>query len=319
MIRVGLIGTGIISGFHLSYLKTRKDVAIAALCCTNKRKLERRRKEFGGEAFTDFRRMLEQVELDAVWLCTPPRVRRGPLLACADLGIPVMCEKPVELNLRRAKMIARELKKRKARVQVGYVLRTAPIVERLRKEMAGDKIHLVKSFYGCDVGLTRQLPAWFYDKKRSGGALIDQATHDLDLLRMLVGEVVEVRGVASNPVQRKKKGYTIDEALALSFVFKNGAVGSHVHTWVGDAWRNEMFFVGEKRAYRLDLWRGVLTIEEGKKRRQFRQDQGRLYWHQNARFLQMVKSGNWRRNPCDYEEGVATLKLALACDRAVSL
>lgn len=112
----------------------------------------------------------------------------------------------MERSLQQAEEIANELKDRNARVQIGYVFRSIPIVKRLQEEMADDDITLIQSFYGCNVSRTRSLPAWFYDKELSGGALIDQATHNLDLLRMLIGEIVEIRGVASNPVQTKKEG-----------------------------------------------------------------------------------------------------------------
>jgi predicted dehydrogenase len=168
------------------------------------------------------------------------------------------------------------------------------------------------------VSLDMSLPAWFYDKKLSGGALVDQATHNLDLLRRFVGEVAQARGVASNPVHGKKKGYTVDEVLSVSLVFKNGAAGGHVHTWVGDKWRNELVLSGEKRLYRLDLAKGVLTVEQGRTTRTVTQDHGRMYEHQNKVFLGMVVSGDWTRNPCDYADGLKTLELTMLCDRAIS-
>jgi predicted dehydrogenase len=317
MIKAGFIGTGGISGVHLRYLKTRKDVKIAALCDVNKENLTKRLGEFGGQGFSDFRKMLREVELDAVWICTPPQVRGEPLLACADLGIPVFCEKPVERSVQKAEKIAAELKRRKAHVQVGYVLRSMSAVRRLCKEMKDDKIHLVQSFYGCNVSLNMGLKPWFYDKKISGGALVDQATHNLDLLRMLIGEVAEVRGLASNPVRRKKNGYTIDEVIGLSLLFEDGTVGSHVHTWVGDAWRNEIVMVGEKRTYRLNVFANTLTIDERGKTRVSPPDKSPIHYNQNVMFLKMVKSGNWRDIPSDYADGLRTLKLTVECDKAI--
>jgi predicted dehydrogenase len=317
MIRAGCIGTGGICAVHLSYLKSRDDVEIAALCDINETNLSRRQKEFGGKAYTDFREMLAAEKLDAVWLCTPPQVRREPLIACAERGLPVLCEKPVERDPDAAFAIAEELQKLNARVQIGYVFRSIPIVARLRKAMADDKAHLVQSLYGCGVSLSRSLPAWFYRKELSGGALVDQATHNLDLLRSLLGEVVSVRGVAANPVEAKKEGYTVDEVLALSFVFENGTVGGHVHTWVGDRWRNEMTLVGQKRTYRLNLGSSVLTVEEGPETTTFADNQGSMYEHQNRVFLEMVKSGDWSANPCDYADGAKTLRLTTDCDLAM--
>jgi len=319
MIRVGFIGTGSISGTHLRCLKGRDDVEIVALCDINAKNLKRRLAEYGGRGFCDFNEMLEAVELDAVWICTPQQVRREPLLACADRGIPVFCEKPVERTVEEAEKILKELQDRKARVQVGYVFRPMATVAHLKEAMADDRIHVVQSIYVCGVGLTGDLPAWFYDKAKSGGPVIDQATHNLDLMRYLLGEVKEVRGVASNPVKAKGKGYTIDETFSLSLLFEDGTVGSHAHSWVGDGWRNLLVLSGEKRFYRIDLGKGVVEVMEANRKRIFSRDTGwPMYRPENERFLEMVTSGDWNGNPSDYADALKTLRLTLRCDEAIS-
>lgn len=318
MIRIGLIGTGNICVAHLNYLKSRTDVEITALCDINPANLERRCKEFGGEPFTGFEEMLAKKKLDAVYLCTPSRIRREPLIACAERRIPVFCEKPVERTLKRAETLARELRKLKARVQVGYVFRSMPVIGELRRATQGDTIYAVQSFYSCPMSLSRTAPAWFFDKKASGGALVDQATHNLDLLRHEFGEVREVRGTASNPLQKKTPGYTIEETIALSLLFANGMVASHVHTWIGDKWRNQMVFSGRKRFYRIDLVKGSLSIEAGNRTRSFCQGNATIYAYENAKFVEQVISGDWSGNPADYADGLATLRLTLACDQAVA-
>jgi len=334
MIRTAFIGVGGISPVHLNYLKTRRDVNIAALCDIRREQALKRQQEYGGEIFTDYRPMLDQVKPDAVWLCTPPRVRREILLACADRGIPVFCEKPAERHEAKAAATAKALARRKARVQIGYVFRCTPAVRQLRRLMQDDHIHLVQSFYACNVSLTMGLPPWFYDKAKSGGALVDQATHNLDLLRYLFGEVQEVRGSAANPVHRPRKGYTIDETLGLVFKFAGGIIGSHVHTWVGDAWRNEIVLSGEKRLYRL-FSGSRLVVEQpaadagnplsrrlaktaSKGILEFKPESRSIYEYENEIFLKMVKTGNWRINPCDYTDAWKSLRLTLACNKALT-
>lgn len=105
--------------------------------------------------------------------------------------------------------------------------------------------------------------------------------------------------------------------LSLSFLFENGTVGGHVHTWVGDAWRNELLLSDKKRVYYLDLFQGLLTVKEGAESHSLHQDQADSYNHQNAVFLEMLNSGDWSHNPCDYDDGMAGLKLTLDCDQAL--
>lgn len=336
MIKAGFIGAGGICGIHLKCLQAHKDVKIVALCDINREQALKRQSEFGGEVFDDFEEMLGKVRLDAVWLCTPPAIRRAPLLACAARGIPVFCEKPVERSEAEGRKIAAELRKRKAKVQVGYVFRSMPLIRELRRIMKDDRVHLVHSFYFCNASLTMSLRKWFYDKKKSGGGLMDQATHNLDLLRYLFGEVAEVRGAAENPVRKKRPGYTIDETIGLLMTFGNGIMASHLHSWVADRWRNEIIFSGEKRLYRLNLNAGELSCDQpavaaadlysekgGKKKLaggpfRFKQEPISIWQYENDIFVKQVKSGDWSGNPSDYADGLKSLHLTLACERALS-
>ncbi len=336
MLKVGLIGTGGISGVHLDYLKTRKDIRIAALCDTNLAALKRRHKLYGGLAFNEFRKMLDQVRLDAVWLCTPPLVRKDPLLACAARGIPVFCEKPVEHDATRGRAIAAALARRKAKVQIGYVLRHIPLVTALRRAMQDDKIHLIHSFYACNFSMGSGLPDWFYDKSKSGGGLVDQATHNFDLLRFLFGEIREIHALASNPLRKKSGRYTIDEAIGLVFMFRNGIIGTHNHSWVAGGWRNEITLSGEKRLYRVDLIRGSLVVNGPRSKKDgpvkvnlipdagqpdrawFQHDGSGIIQYENKAFIKQVISGNWSQNLSDYADGLKTLQLTLACNRAIT-
>jgi len=318
MTRIALIGTGNISGVHLRFLKSRPDVQIVGLCDIKEQNLRRRQEEFGGKGYEKYLPMIDDLKPDAVWICTPPTVRREPLLACAERGIPVFCEKPVEKSAEGADAITADLARLGARVQIGYVFRSMPSVQRLRAEIATDRVHFVSSSYSCDVSLLMNLPPWFYDKDQSGGALVDQGTHNFDLLRYLLGEVEELRGIARNPVRKKERGYTVDEAISISLAFASGAVGSHTHTWVGKGWRNEIVLGGEKRTYRLDPFKGNLIIEEGAETRTFQQEARAIHDFQNQVFLSMLASGDWSACPVDYADGARTLRLTLACNRSLS-
>jgi len=320
MLKIGFIGTGNIAGMHLQYLRSRADVKIAALCDVRMENAERRCAEFGGMAYGDFRSMLDGHRLDAVWLCTPPQVRREPLLACAERGIPVFCEKPVECHLESAREVAQALEAHGSRVQVGYVIRPMPIVQKLRELMADDSVHVAQSLYLCDISLKPEAMApWLFDKEVSGGPIVEQGTHNLDLLRYLFGEACAVRGISANPVRAKDSAYSVEEAVSLGFVFEKGSLCTHTHSWVSGHFINEMVLSGEKRLYRLGLTSGTLRWQEnGGEIHTFSQGDGSIFAYEDAIFLKQVASGDWSRNICSYADGMATLGLCLAADQALS-
>ena len=133
----------------------------------------------------------------------------------------------------------------------------------------------------------------------------------------MFGEVVEVAGLASNPRLKKEPGYTIDETIGVTFIFESGMLGTHTHTWVGDAWRNELNFSGEKRHYRVDMWEGTITVLEGNERRIIKTSEKGMYSYENELFLDMVKSGDWSGNICTYGDGLKTLEMTLAANESV--
>ena len=318
MIRAGIIGTGNIAAVHLKYLSARADVTINALCDTDERSLAEKTSQYGGKGYRDFRMMLDDGGLDAVWLCTPTTVRYEPLIACAERGIPVFCEKPAARNQEEASRINADLAKLHARVQTGYLFRSLPSVQRLREELSRDRIHAVQSLYVCGISLKRLSRDWFYDKDLSGGALVDQATHNLDLLRFLFGEVKEIAGWAANPVKAKEAGYTIDETIVLSLLFHNDITASHSHSWVGDRWRINIGMSGETGFYRIDLIRGILKIDREGETLVFRQEERSKYEWENEVFLKQVITGRWNDNPSSYPDACRSLKLTLDCDKVIS-
>lgn len=317
MIRAGFIGTGGISKAHLDVLKTWQHVDIVALCDVNADNLQERVKEFGGKGYTDYREMLEKCVLDAIWMCTPPEVRREPLIACAKYGIPVFCEKPVAQNVRIGTEIEQELQDLGARVQVGYVFRSIPAVHKLREILKNDTIHAVHSSYICNVSLNGSLRPWFYDKELSGGPLVDQATHNFDLLRLLFGEIDTVHGIACNPRRKKESGYTIDEVITLAFAFESGILGCHIHSWLGDTWRNVIVMTGEKGLYTIDLNLGEVISQSDSETVIYRQENRRIFIYENEVFLKQVESGDWSDNPSDFCDALQSLKVTFALNEAI--
>lgn len=115
--------------------------------------------------------------------------------------------------------------------------------------------------------------------------------------------------------------------------FKNGTVGSHVHTCVGDAWRNHIILSGEKRTYWLNPNIGELVVDgettgeinlwetgnANEKTKVFKLDKDKsIYSYENAIFLDMVCSQDWSKNICTYADGLNSLKCTLACDTAIT-
>jgi predicted dehydrogenase len=121
---------------------------------------------------------------EAVWICDTPE-RHGPLeLALIEAGVPFFVEKPLTVDLSTAEMIAQRLDASTLVVAVGYKLRALDTLSRVRELLAVSPARMLLAAWHDSL----PPPAWWHHAAQSGGQVVEQATHLLDLARVLVGE-----------------------------------------------------------------------------------------------------------------------------------
>ena len=246
-IKVGIIGTGSISGCHIAGYKALDNVELYAVCDINEQRARECAKKNGVElVFTDYNEMLKLKELDAVSVCTWNSEHAPATIAALKAGKHVLCEKPMAINTREAVAMEEAAKQAGKVLMIGFVRRFGNDAKILKdfidNGMMGD-IYYAKATYlrrfGCPGG-------WFGDKKRSGGGpLIDLGVHVIDLVRYMMGKpkAVSVTGATFNKLGARdnivqKEGYRAAdtgnifdvEDMAVGMIrFDNGAV-LHVET-----------------------------------------------------------------------------------------
>ena len=223
-LKVGFIGCGGIARAHANRLVRFSDVELVAFSDIVVGKAEALAHKFGGRAYSDWREMLDRENLDVVFICLPPFAHRDEVMVAAEEGVHVYIEKPIALNVKLAYEMVRAIEKSGVKSQVGYQLRFAAGVERAKKliedGVVGD-IGLVAGRYWC--GFIRR--DWWLDKSRSGGQVVEQATHLYDLLRWLCGNVERVYAEMDRLLYRDVPGMTIEDVSSAVLRFKCGAVG----------------------------------------------------------------------------------------------
>ena len=98
-VRIGCIGTARRAGHHLDCLSKMENVEIKALCDIAEDKVEQAAQQYGGHIYTDYRQMLDQEELDAVYVVTPPLVHTEQAVTAAERGLHIFLEKPITLTM----------------------------------------------------------------------------------------------------------------------------------------------------------------------------------------------------------------------------
>jgi predicted dehydrogenase len=215
--RIGIIGAGNVAARHADVLSGFPEVKIAGIADTDLARAETLASRHGAPAFGGHADLLSAGGLDAVYVCVPPFAHGNPewdVLAC---NLPIFVEKPLSLDLRTAEEIAAEIDRLGLPSAVGHHWRYLDILDEARELLAGRPVRLALGHW-----LDKPPPVgWWLNPEMSGGQLVEQAVHVLDLARVLVGEVSMVHAV---PADNDTDG-EVDRATAAVLRFAGGAAG----------------------------------------------------------------------------------------------
>lgn len=306
-VKIGFIGAGKIAKSHLANLARMEDVKITALCDTVKERAEAAGQKVGGKVYSDYHRMLEKERLDALYICVPPFAHQDQELIACQKKIPFFVEKPVALSAEKAEEIELQVRRTGIITSVGYVLRYMDIVEKTNKILAGRRLGLITGVYYGAVPEQE----WLIKRNRSGGQLVEQATHIVNLMLFFGGEVEEVYSRPfSGLINRRIRGYDVEDASTTIFRFANGTIGSINCTWLAFGYESSLGIVTDGL---LVDWNPITTMQviTAEKREKYAVKND-FELSEHRAFIDAVKTGNRSSIVCDYGDGVKTLKVTLA-------
>jgi predicted dehydrogenase len=238
-VRVGIVGAGGIAERHGNVLNSLPGVCVAGVTDLVVERAEALAKALGARVYPDARALVLDGDLDALWVCTPPFARGEPELLAADHGIPLFVEKPVAHDLATAEAIAASVEASGIPTAIGYHWRHLDTVAEAQRLLAGRTPGLLAGRWFDKVPVTA---SWWARRASSGGQLVEQATHIVDLARYLVGEVDRVSAIGAAVGHTGPDG-DIDEASAAILGFRCGAVGTLSATCLFDHKRATMLEV----------------------------------------------------------------------------
>ncbi|WP_199512141.1 Gfo/Idh/MocA family protein [Nucisporomicrobium flavum] len=224
--RVGLIGAGGVAQRHARVLSGLPDVQVVGVTDVVPEAAAALAEQYGTRALPDAAALLGE-GLDAAYVCVPPFAHGAAERLVLEAGIPLFVEKPIAINWDVAQEIASLIARRNVLTAVGHHWRYLAIVEEARKLLSDRPVRLVTGAW-----LDKVPPvAWWPRRDRSGGPVVEQAAHVLDLARCLAGEVTEVTA-AGNGTPPPVDGADVDGATVATLRFASGAVGTLAATCV---------------------------------------------------------------------------------------
>ncbi|MDA1081098.1 MAG: Gfo/Idh/MocA family oxidoreductase [Gemmatimonadetes bacterium] len=225
-IRIALVGCGRIARTHFDAIANVDGLSLVAVCD----EVESRAREAGASLdvpwFTDFAKMLADAECDAVVVATPSGLHPAHGIAAARAGKHVICEKPMATSLAGADDLVRACDDAKVQLFVVKQNRLNPAIQLLRRAIDKGRFGRI---YVANTTVWWSRPQEYYDQapwrgtwEFDGGAILNQASHYVDLMQWLVGPVESVMAKTATLARRIEAE---DTGIAV-LKFRSGALGS---------------------------------------------------------------------------------------------
>ncbi len=192
MVKVGVIGAGGMGNLHMGILSKMRDVEITVICDEEKEKAIEAKLKFGAQRIeTNFRKLLETDEIEAILCCVPTFMHTQIVIESARAGKHIFCEKPLCMTIDEASKIKRALDKSKVKFQIGFVRRFDDEWLKFKELIIDGKIGRPVIWRSINAG-SAPSAKWYVDKKKGGGPFIDGAIHNYDFANYIFGKAKEV-------------------------------------------------------------------------------------------------------------------------------
>lgn len=230
MKKLVFVGCGGIAGYHLgNMLRYKADfldpngIRLAGFCDLIPERAEAFAAKAGsGKAYTDYRKMYDELEPDIAFICVPPYCHGELDLDTFRRGIAAYVEKPVALDLDLAGEILSVIRRSHVITAVGFQCRYGLVSDLARQFCQEHRVAFV------DMTRMGGIPDVFWWKKKelSGGQIVEQTIHNFDLVRFALGEPIEVCTFGTRGFVRGVADYDTEDLTTTIVRFENGALGT---------------------------------------------------------------------------------------------
>ena len=253
-LNIGMIGYGFMGRAHSNaYRKVNNFFPLAyrpvlkAACGRDREKAQAFADTWGYESVeTDWKKLIERADIDAIDICAPNNVHREIALAAAKAGKMILCEKPLSMNTAEGEEMCKAVEQAKVANMVWYNYRRVPAVT-LAKQLIDSgrlgKIFHFRAKFLQDWTISADLPQggaalWRLDVAAAGsGVTGDLLAHCIDTAIWLNGPITKVTAMTETFIKERQHMLTgkiekvgIDDACAFLARFTNGSLATFEST-----------------------------------------------------------------------------------------
>ena len=315
MVRIAFIGAGNIARQHANGLAKREDIEWAGVYDVEAPQAASFAAQYGGTAYSDLEEMLDAAKPDMAWVCLPPFAHGAAEKALLARRIPFAVEKPISNSLETSRRILDEIERGGTLVSVCYMNRYRRSINRAKELLQSDPAILV---HGGWIGGTPRV-YWWRVKRLSGGQIVEQTTHTFDLLRYLVGEPLTVCGHAAKGFVEDMPDYDVEDASTIAIAFANGAVGNLMSCCANRSGGGgvHLTIVARNHLAVFTGWGHDAIIHKSRLEQEHIKGEDNIFEIEDAAFIEAVQRNDPSLIRCSYADGLKTLALCLAANRAI--
>lgn len=234
MFKFAIVGAGLIGKTHSQAVYNNPDCTLVAVADIDESKAREVAEVHGAKVYTDYKKMAEEVEMDAVIINLPHFLHCEATVYFLEKGINVLIEKPMANTVEECDKMIEASKKSGAKLAVGHVQRYFPILREVKKIIESGKygrLSMISERRNSDY-VTPERPKWFLKKEFAGGGIcVNYGAHAVDRIFYTTGlSVKRVHAVLANPVSDDDVDVNVQILMELSDGVSSTVTlcGSHV-------------------------------------------------------------------------------------------
>lgn len=225
-VKWGVVGAGGIADRRtIPGMMLAKNAELVAVMEINMEFAERIRAKYGAKyAYDNALDLINNPEVEAVYVASPVLYHVEPAIAAAKAGKPLLCEKPIAITCEKCKAVIDACHEAKIPAATGFMMRYGAYNMAIKKLIEDGKLGQIVSARSQFTCWYPDIPgAWRQDKAQSGGgALMDLGVHCIDILEYLTGgKTKEVSAF----IDTKTFNYNVDDSSSVMIKMDNGVVG----------------------------------------------------------------------------------------------
>ena len=267
MKKIALIGVGKMGMSHLAIANLTPGLDVVAICDTSKILLRFIDKNMKFKTYTDYKKMIDEVELDGIMILVPNAFHFDIAKYCIEKGVNLFVEKPFTLTYKDSQSLVELAEKNNIKGQVGYVNRYNPVFEKLKKLLDDNILGTISNYTNRMTGgvILKENKGWRNDYSKGGGCLFDYGPHCFDLSTYLFGTDVKVK----SSVLKKVFSTFVDDIVYSTLIHSDVIVGVNYINWSDSSVRkasNSIEIMGSKGKITASKYEiSIFLIEENNK------------------------------------------------------